>query len=354
MFVCLSSVMKSETQNLKLGQWRVTPENADDLWLLSVVIEPGDRCTAVTTRKIVKNEQVAERKTMVLTLEVEKVGLEGESLRVLGVVREGPEDVPSGEHHSFSLEPGTSITIVKTQWSHDQVQRLREACETQPPSVLIVAFDRDEASIAMMRRNGYQLLAHLTGQVEKKRMAERQGADFYDQLVNVVKEYDERLKPRSIIIASPGFWKDEFLKKVSDPALRKKFTLATTSGGHEQAIGEVLHRDEVRSALAQDRTTKELRFVEQLLEGVAKGSAVAYGVKDVETAAESGAVATLLITDGRIAQARKEKAFDRLDNLMRQVDSTKGEVVIIGSGHEGGKRLDGLGGIGAMLRYRVS
>ena len=50
--------MKSETQNLKDGQWRVTPESIDDVWVLSSIIEAGDRCTAVTTRKIAVGESI--------------------------------------------------------------------------------------------------------------------------------------------------------------------------------------------------------------------------------------------------------------------------------------------------------
>jgi protein pelota len=353
MFVCISSVMKSETQNLKTGHWRVTPENADDVWLLSTIIEAGDRCTALTTRKIQVGESSSERKTMVLSLDVEKVAFEGESLRVLGVVREGTQDVPSGEHHSFLVSPGTSITMVKPHWGHDQVQRLRQACDTQPPPVLIVVFDREEAAIAMMRRSGYQLLMRLSGQVERKRLQQHIGKQFFDELASVIKDYDERLHPASIVLASPAFWKEEFLPFVPD-SIRKKVVLATSAGGHEQAINEVLRRDEVRTALAQDRTTHESRLVEQLLAGIAKGSAVAYGLADVRTAAENGAVSTLLISDGRIAAARRDDSFGPIDALMRQVDSGKGEVVIVASTNDGGKKLDGLGGIAAILRFRLS
>ena len=212
--------MKSATQNLNLGQWRVVPENTDDLWLLSMIIEPGDRCTAFTFRKVQVGEST-ERKPMVLTLEAEKVALEGQALRVLGVVREGPEDVPRGEHHSFTLAVGESITIIKTQWAHDQVLRMREACEAQPPIVLITVFERDEATIALMRRTGYQVLAHLSGNVEKKRMVERQGVKFFDHLASVLRDYDVRFQPRAIVLGSPAFWKDELAKVLDKEELER-------------------------------------------------------------------------------------------------------------------------------------
>jgi LysR family hydrogen peroxide-inducible transcriptional activator len=43
-----------------------------------------------------------------------------------------------------------------------------------------------------------------------------------------------------------------------------------------------------------------------------------------------------------------------IDSLMKIVDSTKGEILIINSDNEAGKKLDGLGGIAAILRYKLN
>ena len=39
---------------------------------------------------------------------------------------------------------------------------------------------------------------------------------------------------------------------------------------------------------------------------------------------------------------------------MRIVDKSKGEIEIISSEHDAGKKLDGLGGIAAILRFKLS
>ena len=39
---------------------------------------------------------------------------------------------------------------------------------------------------------------------------------------------------------------------------------------------------------------------------------------------------------------------------MKTVDSTKGDIIIISSDHEAGKKLDGLGGIAAILRFKLN
>ena len=38
---------------------------------------------------------------------------------------------------------------------------------------------------------------------------------------------------------------------------------------------------------------------------------------------------------------------------MKAVENAKGIVHIINSDHEGGKKLDGLGGVAGILRYRM-
>ena len=51
---------------------------------------------------------------------------------------------------------------------------------------------------------------------------------------------------------------------------------------------------------------------------------------------------------------RSENEFKKLEGIMKQVDSLKGEVFILNSKNEPGKKLDSLGGIAALLRYKLN
>ena len=55
-----------------------------------------------------------------------------------------------------------------------------------------------------------------------------------------------------------------------------------------------------------------------------------------------------------IQKLRGEDKFPPLDALMRAVDSYNGVVVIVSGEHEGGRKLDGLGGVAALLRYKLN
>jgi protein pelota len=60
-----------------------------------------------------------------------------------------------------------------------------------------------------------------------------------------------------------------------------------------------------------------------------------------------------LLTDDFIQQKREEGHYIELDKLMKQIDVLKGQINILSSKQETGQKLDGLGGIAAILRYKL-
>ncbi|HIP74833.1 MAG TPA: mRNA surveillance protein Pelota, partial [Thermococcus paralvinellae] len=74
-----------------------------------------------------------------------------------------------------------------------------------------------------------------------------------------------------------------------------------------------------------------------------------YGIGEVEEGANYGAIETLLILDELLKGGMREK----IEQLMEFVRQMRGNIVIVSSEHEGGEKLKALGGIAALLRYRV-
>src|SRR3989338_1324800 len=162
--------MKILGKNLRIGEVSVIPESADDLWSLSQIIEQGDIVMGKTLRKIKigpEESQKSVRKPVYLKLKVEKPELQEHALRLLGTIIEGPEDIPTGSHHSFSIEEGTGITIIKDTWHSFQIGRLEEAARSALKT-LICVFDRESAAFAVLKREGYEVLSKISGNVEKK------------------------------------------------------------------------------------------------------------------------------------------------------------------------------------------
>ncbi|MBU1004358.1 MAG: mRNA surveillance protein pelota [Nanoarchaeota archaeon] len=353
--------MKQLMLDLKKGEAKLKIENLDDLWYLSQIIDIGDSVKGRTIRKIKiggegDRKQAVVKKPIFLKISVEKIEFSKTSgnLRVLGIITEGPEDIQRGEHHTFDLEPNTVFTLVKERWLEYQIDRLKEACQEKVSKILILVMDREEAYFALLKKYGYDILTSIKGKVKKKGIEEKGEGNFYQDIIKKMEEYVTRYGIINVIIASPAFWKDDLLKEIKDDELRKKVVLATCNATGRNGIDEVLRRPEVKAALQQDRISKEIGLVEELLIEIAKNSLAVYGLKESENAVNLGAVKNLLVTDGMIQKSRENQDYTKIENMMKIVDSMKGSVSIISSEHEGGKKLDGLGGIGAILRYRLN
>lgn len=333
----------------KQGKVEATAENTEDLWVLSTLLQPGDKVRGRTLRKIKPTEEAdAKRKPVTLTLEVKKASWSESSpvLKILGTVEEGTADVPQGSHHSINMDIGDKVTITK-EWMSFQRKRLEESTQRKQ-NVLICVFDRSEAIFAKVARAGYDILAELKGQVAKKQMTEQGTKDFFKELSNKLQEYNKRLNPDVIIAASPAFWKKELEKKLTEE-LRAKTRFATVSGVDATSLGELLRRPETRDALHQSRIQKESEAVEEMLADISKGKPVTYGLTEVGAAAQAGAVEKLLVQDKLL----REK-IDEIEPILKSVDKQKGEIIIITGDHHPGKQLEGIGGIAAKLRYAIN
>ena len=357
MFFFFYNVMKIIHSDFRHGEVKILVENQDDLWCLSQVIENSDNIKGKTLRKIKVNEAAeAIKKLVFMFIIVENVEFSESmnSLRVSGKVLEGPEDVPKGSYHTFNLEEGSIITLIKEKWYSYQIEKIKDATESKIPKILICVFDREEAFIALMKRNGYDLLIKLKGDVARKRVEVKTKGSFYAEIIKILEEYDKRYGAEKIILASPAFWKEELFEELKNDVLKKKIVQATCSSVDETSINEVLKRDEVKDVLKQDRVSKEIKLVEVLFTNISKNDLAAYGINEVEKCAQAGAIEILLVTDNLIKKTRQENIFNKLEKIMQMVDNSKGKIIIISSEHQGGKKLDGLSGIGGILRYKLN
>jgi protein pelota len=350
--------MKLLHQNLKRGEVRIKLETQDDLWYLSGLIDPGDLVKARTMRKIkigdTDSNMKIVKKPVTLIIKIEKTELNPEALRISGIVVEGPEDIPHGSHHTMSAEINDDLLIIKERWLRFQLDRLKEACSEKSANILIAVMDREEVIIALTKRSGFEILTSIKGEVQKKEEKASHKEGFYDEIIKLLQSYAERYDVENIIVASPAFFKEDLLKQVKDADLKKKIVLATCSSVDNNAINEVLKRQEVRQILSQQRESKELKLVEELLTEISKSGRSSYGFNETKQSAEAGAVQVLLVTDSLIFRMREEGKFNELDYIMKTVDSSKGDIHIINSKNDAGKKLDGLGGIAAILRYKLN
>ena len=341
--------MKIIKEDEKEGIVEVVPETLDDLWHLSHIIEVGDNASSKTTRRIQDNtgdklrSDRGVKKTFYLGLDIESISfhLFTGKLRLTGVITRGPEDlIPLGSHHTLEVKLNTPLKIVKQRWPKWAINRLNQAIDASKKlSAIIVVLEDDTATLGLMRQFGIEYYGPIKGHVSGKRIMDknRQKNIIFDSIQN-------------IIIAGPGFVKNDFFDYLKDKHsdLAKMSIVEPTGSGGRNGISEVLKKGTVEKLTSENRVAQEMGAINKLLTEIGKNSSkIAYGVKETQNAINLGAVEQLLILDTKVASENMGEAMDMVENM-------KGDVMVISSEHEGGKQLESLGGMAAILRYQIN
>ena len=328
-------------------------ETDEDLWHLYNIIEEGDLVTASTTRREEKSAdklraEKMEKKRMTLGIRIQKIEFSEEDLRLklLGIIETGPQDI--GQHHTLIFENGDSLTIQKKHWRATQIERVQRAVsDSKKPRIIFVSLDQDEATIAILRQFGLKEVTTIRSGRSGKQYEEKPSVDgYHGEIHSKLKFLMEPNMP--LVLLGPGFEKEALaddLKKI-DPALYSKIYVYHTGQSGMVGVNELMKAGMGADVLRESSVGAELEAVEQLMTAISKDGLGTYGPNEVMNAAMSGAVDKLLILDKKVRE-------QDLDEMVRAVESQKGEVIIVSSQHDGGKILESLGGIGALLRYKV-
>lgn len=358
--------MKILEVHLKKGFAKVVPQSLDDLWHLYNLVYRGDQVYAKTTRQIKIQQEYARpqpgrRVTVSLGLQVERVLWDRSlnRLRMHGVIIDVPEDIGGkGTYHTLNIVVGQPLTIVKTQWLKHQVDRLQKASHVKTPLVLIVSIDDEEYAIAVLRQYGLDIKTERTVRIPGKLEAERREdalKSFFKDSLQSLRELWGSLKC-PIVVLGLGFIKNGFVKYVRDTAQDVAAAIADVKSVNSSGvtgINEALRSGVLTKTLKTARVTQETQLVEEVLARLGRGTSdVAYGLEEVTKSSDYGAVERLLLTDAMLRESSDERRTE-LENVMREVEEKAGQISIVSSEHEAGAKLQGLGGIAALLRFAV-
>lgn len=333
----------------------LVPEIGDDLWHLERIIEKHDLITGLTDRKIKPKEEgeKAERIKLVVTLDVESVEFHRflGKLRISGKIVAGqPEDlIDFGAQQSLELELGKEVKIKKKAIKGYQIERLKKAsAETKKGKILLIVMDDEQASFGLLREFELEELATIRSGKSGKQF---KGEDLREKYFEEIFEKVLGIEPEKIVVAGPGFARENLQKFLEGKGKKKKmqFFFAATNSVGKTGFQELLKSDALNKIIEEMQVVKETQAVERILAELGKNSGLAeYGLKEVGKAIDLGAVKQLLVADKFLLEKR-----DETEELMEKAEKMGGEVHLINAEHEAGKQLSNLGGIAALLRYRV-
>lgn len=344
--------MKVLHQDARNNEVKLLPETIDDLWHMSNLIDPRDLVFAFTFRR--KEERAdklrpdrAEKVRMRVGIRVDKVEFhESESvLRILGVIEAAPQDI--GQHHTLMIAPGDDVTIIKPEWKAHHFDRIKRAiASSEKPSIVFVAIEDTEAVIAAAREYGLKEIATITRNPTGKMYDSKSNEEEY--ISEIVSKLAMIHHGEPLIVLGPGFTKEALAKALRDrlPEASKNMSVLSTGQAGMAGISELMKKGVGGKMLEETQVARETKLMERLFEEIGRDGLFAYGDAHVKAAVDAGAVSVLLVLDTKVRTPA-------VDGLIRAVESAKGEFHIVSSMHEAGRRLASLGGIAALLRYKI-
>ncbi|RHZ68117.1 putative translation factor pelota [Aspergillus thermomutatus] len=393
-------LIKNKIEHGGSGTVTLCPEEPEDMWHAYNLIRPGDLLRASAIRRVTSTHDTgtttSSRVHLTLEIRVKSLDFDPQSsqLHVGGTIVNETPHTKVGQHHTLDLELNRNFTLEKEigadgegiGWDSIAVQMLKDAVDESGK--------RRAEAVAVVMQEG---LAHicfigqfqtiLKQKVEMSVPRKRQGGGGGDHDKGMSKFYqvtldtllrqmefntsatsltsNEPVKP--VLLASPGFVAAGFQKYIqsvastSTPALKRllpSIVVVHSASGYLHSLAEVLQSPAVKTILADTKYARETTLMDDFLEQLRKETNKAtYGPREVESAVDQGAVGRgggVLIISNRLFRSQDVAERKRWVSLVDRVrDVEGGEVRVLSSDHESGRRLDGLGGVAALCTFPV-
>ncbi len=334
------------------GRIKVKPEIMEDLWHLEKVIKPGDLVSGHSDRKFTTESGKSERVHVKITLQVEKVEFHKPSgaLKVLGIIVAGsPEEyVKLKAHHSLEIGVFDVVDIEK-EWKKYELDRLKEAEKgSRREKLFILVMDDREAEFFVIREFGIDSLGKIGCLSRGKYIGESNDAikTYYGAVLDLISK-----KEGKIVVAGPGFEKDNFYDYVKDKdqKLAKKMTVESTGNTGGQGVYELLTKGTLDKILRDSRFAEETKAVERFIAEVSrKNSKATYGLDNVERALDMKAVDELLVLDSLLLDKR-----ELIEHILDKAEKGKARIMIVSHENEVSQKLKGFTGVAALLRFSI-
>lgn len=375
--------MRLIKQNIeKDGSGTVTlfPEEPEDMWHAYNLLAPTDLLRASAIRRVTTESATgstsSSRVHTTLLIRITSIDFDAQAgqLHVSGQVAEENKFVKVGAFHTLDLELLRNFTLEKSEgWDSVALDMIRDAIREDKEGVVpAVVMQEGMANICLITNHQTVLKQRVEVSIPRKRAGRAGDHDkglgkFFAVVLETLIRHVDITQPRPLLLASPGFTAAGFQKYILDEASRtgnkavlankSNFVVIHSSSGHLHSLNEVLKSPEVLSKLSDTKYAKETRLMDEFMTMLRKDDGRAwYGKNEVEKAVEKGAVGrgggTLLISNAlfrsQIIGERK-----RWVALVDRVKEEGGDARVLSADHESGKRLEGLGGIAAILTFPI-
>lgn len=355
------------------GQIGLIPEEPEDMWHAYNLIAVGDSLRSTTVRKVTMESSTgsstSNRVRTTLTISVEDLDFDVQAcvLRVKGRNIVENQFVKMGAYHTLDLELNRKFTLAKKVWDVVALDRIDLACDvTQTADVAAVVLQEGLAHVCLVTPSMTLVRTKVEHTIPRKRKGlcaqhDKGLIKFYDAVMQGILRHIKFDVVKCIIIASPGFVKDQFYEYLFQQAAKQdnkvllenksKFILVHSSSGHKHVLKEILADPALQTKLADTKASGEVRALEMFYTMLqTEPDRAFYGLKCVEAANEALAIETLLISDA-LFRSKDIATRKRYVALVESVRENGGDVKLFSSLHVSGEQLNQLTGVCAILRF---
>jgi len=169
---------------------------------------------------------------------------------------------------------------------------------------------------------------------------------YFGEILSVVKT--NMGENSGLIVIGPGFTRDHFVKygRENNPEFFKKCHVCATGHCGMNGVQEAIKTGVVKQITKENRVVFETEQIEKVFEEIRKDGLATYGFEEVKNALLNGAVDRLLVTDTLVRTKKGEQ-------ILRLAKENNSEFTIINTMHESGKKIEGIGGVAAILRFKI-
>lgn len=320
---------------------KIEPESFEDLYLLAMVVGAGDVVSSKSSRRFKASEgDTGEQKDVFISISLEKIELDKSAgrLRLAGRIVGGkPEEfIRLSSYHTLNIGPSDMLEIQKKEWKSYIIKRLKQSvAESKRPKLGIIAVDDEKATVAYVRGYGIdivgELYSHLSKRMKEKDY-ENQRAVYFNELIKTANE----MKVDIVIIAGPGFTKDDIKKyiKANNTEVKKRFEYASASDSERSGVREVVNSESTSKILESEHVKKEFWYLNLFFRGLRISKSLV-GPDAIVDALKKHSAGIILVNDSVLNDEKIKQVLDQAD--MRGV-----KIEIFNSDDEAGAQLKGF------------
>jgi protein pelota len=332
-----------------VGSLKLKVETLDDLWTVQRIIFPEDLVKSESERRFRPSEgDIGELKQVMITLRVEKTELDKSAsrLRILGKIVEGRplEYVKLNSYHTLNIAPGDMLELVKLKWPDYLVKVAKDAvADSKKPRLGLIVVDDEKALPAYMLGYGIEFGSEIYSRLSK-RMSQKDFQEQEKKYFDSVLETIRNMRVDTIVVAGPGFTKDDIKTYATNSGMIKKMgkqlIFENVSNAERSGIYELVKGEKVENLLEKERIRMEFRLMEEFLKGLESKSS-RYGTADVEDSLDGRRAKVVLVNDSVLGD-------QKMQSILSKAEERRIKIEVFNSGDEVGAQLHNFKDIACM------